>query len=351
MGSKIKVVGFVLLATVLLPAFVIAKWSLTPVRTDVSIPDPAVVYANKVGKGRNSFKESYFEHDGRRLHYVEAGRGETVIFLHGFPSYWYSFAQQMQGLKGQYHVVAIDGLGAGKSDAPLEIKAYRLENMAAHLEALIDHIGADKVHLVGHDWGSGLAFGFAQRYPQRVLTVTGISAPPQNVVLDLLQSDSNTRKMASYIERLKQANPALIVALGADKQVYEGAYRPLMAADKLTNAEGELFRNSTGDAKRINAHINWYRANIPAPAVIDEADFWPSRNAKITMPALLIWGEDDRVFADLTVDRMLRLSAELQLVPLKSIGHWPHVEQAEKITTVIRKHISAASGRHQAIDP
>ncbi|MEO9468495.1 alpha/beta hydrolase [Parasphingorhabdus sp.] len=327
------------------------KWSNTQVQVDRSAADPAVVHANAAGLPEILLGEKYFEHSGLNLHYVEAGQGETVIFLHGFPSYWFSFLRQVEGLKNDYHVVAVDSLGAGKSDAPLESKPYRLEAMAEHLNALIDHLGVKKVHLVGHDWGSALAIGFAQRYPDRVISVTGVGATSQNASLHILETDPESRETAKYVESFKSANPLLIVALGGDKAVYDGAYKPLVESGKLTADEGEFFRAATGDPRRINAHINWYRANLPSPDAISEEDFWPSRKARVTVPALYIWGENDQIYSQPAVDRMMSLSDDAELLMFPEIGHWPHVRKADEVTAAIRKHISTASASPETDAP
>lgn len=331
-----------LLLVIICVALVTAVWMFSPVSVDQAEQDPAVVHANADVAPGKQLQEAYFEHDGLNLHYIEAGKGnaETVIFIHGFPSFWYSFLRQVENFKTDYHVVAIDGLGAGKSDAPLASEPYKLEAMAKQLNALIDHIGAEKVHLVGHDWGSAFAIGFAQRYPDRVLTVTGISAPPTNASLDILRSDAKSRETAKYVERFKSANPALILALGVGDSIYDGAYRPLVEAGKLTQKEGDLFRNATSNPRRIDAHINWYRANIPSPDDITEADLWPSRDARVTVPSLYIWGENDQIYSQPAIDRMMSLSDDAELVLFPDVGHWPHVREAEAVNAAIGKHLS-----------
>ena len=64
--------------------------------------------------------------------------GEVVLFIHGFPTIWYSMIRPMEHMRADYRVVAIDGLGAGLSDAPSDVEPYKLAAMADHLDALID---------------------------------------------------------------------------------------------------------------------------------------------------------------------------------------------------------------------
>lgn len=338
--DKLKRIGLGLLVLAIVGTASAFTWSLVPAQADASRPDPTVVHANKLGANDHPFRESYFEYAGHSLHYVEAGEGDLVLFIHGFPSYWFSFIRQMEALKSDYRVVAIDGLAAGKSDAPLDVDVYKLKNMAAHVHALIDHLGAETVHIVGHDWGATFAFGFAQRYPDRVASVTGLSAPPQNALLNLLRSDPALRKTSDYIERLKKANPLLIVALGGDKQVWKGAFQPLVEKGYLTVKEGEIFRKPTGNPKRIDAHINWYRANIPAFDAIENKDFWPSRDARLTTASQIIWGENDRVFAREYAAAATAAADDMRILPLKDVGHWPQFERPEIVTEAIARLIA-----------
>ncbi|MEP3225693.1 MAG: alpha/beta hydrolase [Parasphingorhabdus sp.] len=330
-------------AAIAVAVVAVLSWSIWPSTVDRQSPDPAVSLLNAPLGERGSLQEGYFEYADNRLHYVEAGQGETIVFLHGFPSSWFSFLRQVDYFKSDYRVVAIDGLGAGKSDAPTDERDYKLEAMAEHLAALLDELGTQQAHIVGHDWGSAFAIGFAQRYPERVLSVTGLSAPAINASLHALETDPSARKSAGYVERFKQANPPLLVLLGTADTIYDGAYRPLVEAGKLTSEEGDLFRAATSDPKRTNAHINWYRANLPHPDDLAEVDFWPSRNARVTMPALYIWGNDDPIFNQTALDRLMGLSDKPKLLTLPDIGHWPHVREAEIVNSAIRTHIEAAS--------
>lgn len=320
-------------------------WATLPIKVDRTQPDPAIeLLASRTDNG-TSYKEGYFEKGAAAIHYIDVGVGEPVVFLHGFPSTWLSFLRQVEHFSGKHRVIAVDGLGAGKSDAPSDLDLYKLEAMSAHLAALMDHVAEEQFHLVGHDWGSAFAIGFAQRYPQRVLSVTGISAPAVNASLYALASDTKARESAAYVEQFKQANPLLLIVLGAGDAIYDGAYRPLVDDEKLSPEEGALFRDATSNPKRINAHINWYRANIPQPDELKERDFWPSRDARVETPALYIWGEDDPIYNQVAMDRLLTLSDQGRILTFPGIGHWPHVRKAEEVNTAIAEHIAATSVR------
>lgn len=313
------------------------SWLAQPVLHERAGADPAAVYLNRDDRMACRLKEGFFTHAGRTLHYVEAGTGEPIVFLHGFPSTWFSFLRQIESLAPRFRVIAIDGLGAGRSDGPVDASAYRLEAMASHVIALLDHLDIDRAHLVGHDWGAAFAFGLAQRHPSRVSTVTGIGAPPQSVILAALADDPRIRQRAAYIERLKRASPLALIVTGSSRSVWTRSYAPLVERGRLTAPEGEIFRSATGSPRRLNAHINWYRANIPAPGAITEASFWPARNARIRAPALVIWGAQDPIFADSYAAAIVRIAEHAELMKIADTGHWPHIDQADKVTAAITK--------------
>ena len=329
-------------ASIILCTGALYLWTLIPVSVRSNQPDAGVSYMNTQLTDDVRFTEGYFSTGSDLLHYVEAGQGETIVFLHGFPSFWMSLSHQMKHLKSGYRVIAIDGLGVGKSSVPRAVDAYTLENLSAQVAALLDNKGAYEVHLVGHDWGAAFALGFAQRYPQRVRTVTAMSAPPQTVILDLIVRGSPEADRFAYIEQIKRANPPLLVALRAPEQIYESAYAPLILSGAMNPEEGEIFKQTLRSPKRLHAHINWYRANIPAPDEIDDSSYWPNHGAKVDAPILFIWGQNDPIISDAAVDLIQQLSDDVTLLSFQDTGHWPHFEKRGEVNEAIESFIDAA---------
>ena len=103
------------------------------------------------------------------LHHVEAGRGEPVVLLHGWPQTWYEWRKVMPALAERYRVIAPDLRGLGDSSRPLE--GYDKQTVAADVGELLDHLGVERFHLVGHDWGGPTAFALASLRPRAVRTL------------------------------------------------------------------------------------------------------------------------------------------------------------------------------------
>ncbi len=303
--------------------------------------DPAVFLANERSGDGTPYRDWCHELDGNSLHVVEAGDGEVVLFIHGFPTIWYSLIRPMEHMRSEYRVVAIDGLGAGLSDAPDDIDQYRLSAMADHLDALIADLGVERVHLVGHDWGAAFVGAYAQSRPDKVTTVTIMSAPPQNVAVQLLETSERQREISQYVERLKSATPVLALLSGAGDTIASGP-RNHLEAGRMSAREAEVLIDATSDLRRINRHINWYRANLPSPDAITEDDFWPSREASLTIPALLIWGNDDTVFDPAFIAIMENSSADLTVLRLEGVGHAPQFEASSSVAEAITDHVRSS---------
>ena len=115
---------------------------------------------------------------GLSMHIAEAGEGPLVVLCHGFPECWYSWRHQLTGLaEAGYHVVAPDMRGYGGTDAPERIEAYTILHLVGDVVGLIDQLGEKQAVLVGHDWGSIVAWTGALLRPDRFRAVVGMSVP------------------------------------------------------------------------------------------------------------------------------------------------------------------------------
>lgn len=113
------------------------------------------------------FKSEHVAVPGARLHYVDEGTGPAVVMVHGNPTWSFYYRELIKAFRGTHRVIAPDHVGCGLSDKP-ERYPYTLATQIDNLERLMDHVGADDVTLVVHDWGGAIGMGWAVRHPQRV---------------------------------------------------------------------------------------------------------------------------------------------------------------------------------------
>ena len=94
-------------------------------------------------------------------------------------------------------------------------------------------------------------------------------------------------------------------------RVWDRAYAPFRGRPHYTKEHDEIMRRGLAQPGEIDGGINWYRANIPSLGNITNTDFWPSRDAKTDVPALLIWGEKDQTFIPQFIDDLHRYATQL----------------------------------------
>ena len=105
--------------------------------------------------------------DGARIHYVDEGSGETLLLLHGNPSWSFLYRKIIAALKSDYRCVALDYPGYGMSDAPSGYGFTPREHSAV-LERFVDHLGLRDLTLMVQDWGGPIGLGLAGRRPELV---------------------------------------------------------------------------------------------------------------------------------------------------------------------------------------
>jgi pimeloyl-ACP methyl ester carboxylesterase len=114
--------------------------------------------------------------NGLRIHVTSTGQGPTVLLLHGFPDTHQVWRKQVGLLAAAgYRVLAPDLRGYGRSDAPAGIQNYTLDQLRSDMLGVLDALHIDKVFLVGHDWGSLIAWQMATLVPQRIHRLVTLS--------------------------------------------------------------------------------------------------------------------------------------------------------------------------------
>lgn len=112
------------------------------------------------------FEPNYIEVRGSRMHYVDEGEGEVVLFLHGNPTSSYLWRNIIPHVSASHRCIAPDLIGMGKSDKP-DIE-YRFFDHFEYAERFIEELGLKDLILVIHDWGSALSFYYAMRHESNV---------------------------------------------------------------------------------------------------------------------------------------------------------------------------------------
>ena len=128
-------------------------------------------------------KHEYADVNGVRLHYVTAGKGKLIMFVHGFPEFWYEWKNQLLEFGNDHQAVAPDMRGYNLSSKPSEVDQYQVKYMVEDLRALAEKLGHKKFILVAHDWGGAIAWAFAIAHPDYLEKLVIINANCETIPL------------------------------------------------------------------------------------------------------------------------------------------------------------------------
>lgn len=219
-----------------------------------------------------------------RLHLAEAGAGDPVLFLHGWPQHWYCWRHLVTGLSGQYRLLMPDLRGFGWSEAPGG--GYHPHGFAADAIALLDALGIDRVRLVGHDWGGFTAFLLGVMHPERFERIAVFNAPP-------LWAPMSGRSVASLWRTWYVATVAspLGPPVVASERFVPWAIRLGGRRWVFTDDEADIYARRLRDPARACASALLYRSYLRTARDI----FFHHRyaGARLTVPTLLVFGADD----------------------------------------------------------
>src|SRR5437016_3507195 len=127
------------------------------------------------------------------------GEGPLVLLLHGFPETSHAWRKQIPALANRFRVVAPDLRGYGRSEKPRGIDAYRAPVLTGDIAALIHEFGAERAHVVGHDWGGGVAWSLAILRPEVVNRLAVLNCPHPAIMQRALRSNWTQIRKSWYI--------------------------------------------------------------------------------------------------------------------------------------------------------
>ncbi len=278
-------------------------------------------------------QHGFLETNGLRLHYVTQGQGPLLLFLHGFPEFWYSWRHQLDYFADRYTCVALDLRGYNESDKPQGLENYRLDVLVEDVRGAIAALGYDQLTLVGHDWGGAIAWAFAYAYPELLRSLVVMNIPHPAKFVEGLRTPQQMLKSWYIAVFQLPLLPELLLQAG-DYWLIEQALRG-MAINQSTFSDADLRMYKAAAAKpgALTAMVNYYRS------VGLNGDL--QRNwGVLDVPTLLIWGEDDVALGkELSVGTEAYVR-DLQLRYIPQCSHWVQQEQPYEVNTLMNEFLN-----------
>jgi pimeloyl-ACP methyl ester carboxylesterase len=283
--------------------------------------------------------------NGVRLHYVTAGQGPLIVFVHGFPEFWYAWKEQLAEFSRDHQAVAFDMRGHNLSSKPPDVADYAMPHLVKDLEGLADHLGARRFVLVGHDWGGAVAWAFAIRHPERLERLVIINAPHPAVFARELRDNPAQQKASEYMLAFRSAKAEAL--LSADNY---GALAGAVLADGLakgyiTEADRQEYLKAWSQPGALTGGLNYYRAARVGPPSRDGAPASGTLGVEeastlVSVPTLVIWGERDTALLPGNLDGLDRYVPDLTVRRVPDGSHWLIHEQPTLINDHIRDYLA-----------
>lgn len=277
------------------------------------------------------------------VHLVEGGppQARLVLFLHGFPEFWYSWRFQLTALRDAAHVVAVDMRGYNLTARSRRRSDYELPALAADVHAVVHALGYQKAVVVGHDWGGLTAWQYASMYPDATEGVVAMNAPHPLAALRRLRSPEQLLRGLYLVFLQLPWLPEVALAAGRAWPVRQafllGAGRREAFPPEVLNRFAEAILRPGA----LAAALNYPRANT---LYLFRNRRNPDRFAiRDDVPALLIWGDQDPFLSRALVDETVAVHPRAQARHVPEAGHWVQQECPDKVNTLLREFLAAAA--------
>ena len=264
---------------------------------------------------------------GVGIDYEVTGEGPAVVLLHGFPDSGRLWRRQVPALaEAGFSVIVPDMRGYGRSDKPAEVAAYTMDLLAGDVLAVMSDAGAERAHVVGHDWGAGVAWATALFAAERVESLVALSVGHPATFF----ADGFEQHEKSWYMLLFQFAGIAEQWLSAEDWANLRAWLPHPDADAVI---AELEQNGS-----LTPGLNYYRANIPPERFLAPALELPP----IQAPTMGMWSSGDPA---LTEGQMTR-SADSVAGPwryerIEGPGHWMQLEAPEEVNRLLIDFLAA----------
>jgi pimeloyl-ACP methyl ester carboxylesterase len=286
-------------------------------------------------------KHDYAEVNGVRLHYVSAGKGPLIIFLHGFPEFWYEWKDQLPEFAKDHRAVAPDMRGYNLSEKPAGVEHYQMKELVEDVRALAEHLGYKKFVLVAHDWGGGVAWSFAIAHPEYLEKLIIINCPHPAILARELAENPAQQKASQYMLLFRSPQAEQTLAANNYAFLVNGILGDGLKTGAFTEADKQAYIAAWSQPGALTGGLNYYRAANLGPPSPDAPAGPPAdlTNMVVKVPTLVIWGEKDTALLPGNLDGMDKFVPDLTVKRIPDGSHWVIHEKPALVNSYIREFI------------
>ena len=287
-------------------------------------------------------QHDYLDLEECRLHYVSRGQGKPILFLHGFPQFWFLWRRQLADLGGDHAVYAPDMRGYNLSCKPEEVEAYRMRHLLADVVGLVEALDLAPLTLVGHDWGGIVSWAFALKYPELLERLVIIDGPPPFTWNRDLRESPKQRDAVNYMLEFSKPSPKPEEMLAANgfSMMDDLMLRIGGRGAQLSDPERAAYHEAWSQSGALRGGLNYYRAARMGEQVaaggVPEEYARKITSQTVSVPTLVIWGENDAALLPSLTRGLSEWVPRLRVEIVPGAGHWVPYERPEEVNSLIR---------------
>jgi haloalkane dehalogenase len=268
------------------------------------------------------FTSHYFTTNSHQLHYIDEGKGETILFVHGTPSWSFDYRKVIQELKSDFRCIAIDHIGFGLSDKPQKFD-YSTTNHSNTLEKFVLEKQLDNITLVVHDFGGPIGLNFAIQHPDKVKKLVIL-----NSWLWSSKEDPDFIKFSTILK--SPLLPFLYRYLNfSPKFILPSSFGDKKLSTHLKKQYTKPFANKN----QRNGALAFARSLLEDQDWFEE--LWHKRQVISNKPTLFIWGMKDPIIKPKNLYKFESGFSNFTTLKVESSGHFPQEEEPALVSKTI----------------
>jgi len=326
--------------------------------------------ARQGAAGAKTTGHEFADVNGVRIHYAIArpmtGENEEpaphageklIVFLHGFPEFWYAWRKQLEEFGRDFIAVAPDMRGYNLSSKPAAVEEYDIGKLVGDVRGLVEHLaaahhlGAARCVLVGHDWGGVVAWATAMACPEIVERLVIVNAPHPKIFERELRDNPKQREASQYMGVFRSPQAEAMLSADNFAMLQQTILDDGIRQGYFSEADRQAYLEAWAQPGALTGGLNYYRAaklgppgsGGPASGGLDAFQTkHPMASFEVRMPTLVIWGELDPYLLIGNLNGLDQYVPKLTVERILDATHWVVHEKPARVNELIRDFLAAS---------
>lgn len=279
---------------------------------------------NWLDENEYPFQSRFFSTPYGNMHYVDEGTGDPIVFVHGNPSWSFESRNVIKALSKQYRCIAMDHLGFGLSDKPLNY-AYLPQDHARNLEALLESLNLERITFVVGDWGGPIGLAYAIRHPEKIKSIV-----ITNTWLWSVRNDPYYQGYSGFV------GGPIGRWLIRNKNFFVQTIIPMAYGDR-SKLTPQILKHYLEPLSRPEERKgNWVLPKQVTGASDWLESLWSQRHVLKDKIALIAWGGKDIAFREKELNTWINAFPKARVLRFEKSGHFLLEENSSELAEAIQ---------------